>query len=56
VNGAPNPKEMQARLVKLSAIQNDEIYARELERLADDYAAGDETLVISMSKMKELYE
>lgn len=36
VNGAPNPKEMAARLGRISAIEDDAIFARELEELANE--------------------
>jgi phage gp29-like protein len=39
-NGMPNPKEMAAKLEKISAIEDEEIFAIELNRLADDVEAA----------------
>jgi phage gp29-like protein len=36
VNGAPNPKEVAARLERISAIEDDAVFARELEQLAEE--------------------
>ena len=39
-NGTPNPKEMAAKLEKISAIEDEEVFAIELNRLADDVEAA----------------
>ena len=39
-NGTPNPKEMAAKLEKISAIEDEAVFAIELNRLADDVEAA----------------